>query len=138
MLEVLIGVGVGAVIVIGLVALLRRPREADPRLDRLLAEIAAVRGSSESMDRRVDELRRSVGERVSAVETRLVEGQKNVTDTLGSVHEKIGRVFQASERGSMAACIRAAMYVEKPSLSQRSSNHCIVTRSPNHWCATSW
>ena len=98
MLEVLIGVGVGAVLVIGLVALLRRPREVDPRLDRLLAEIAAVRGSSESMDRRVDELRRSVGERVSAVETRLVEGQKNVTDTLGSVHEKIGRVFQASER----------------------------------------
>src|SRR5687767_1490655 len=98
MVEMLVAAGVGAIIVIGLVALLRRPREADPRLDRVLTEIAAVRGSSESVDRRVDELRRSVGERVSAVETRLVEGQKDVADTLGAVHEKIGRVFQASER----------------------------------------
>ena len=26
----------------------------------------------------------------------------------------------------------------KLSLSQRSSHHFIVTRSPNHWCAISW
>jgi DNA recombination protein RmuC len=63
-----------------------------------LVEVAAVRGSSESMDRRVEELRRSVGERVSAVEDRLTEGQKSVSDTLGEVHERIGRVFQASEK----------------------------------------
>ena len=31
-------------------------------------------------------------------QTVVVEGQKDVADTLGSVHEKIGRVFQASER----------------------------------------
>ncbi len=29
------------------------------------------------------------------------------------------------------------MYCAKPSLSQRSSNQRIVTRSPNHWCASS-
>jgi DNA recombination protein RmuC len=82
----------------GVLYVLLRPREADSRLDRLLVEVAAVRGSSESMDRRVEELRRSVGERVSAVEDRLTEGQKSVSDTLGEVHERIGRVFQASEK----------------------------------------
>jgi len=50
------------------------------------------------MDRRVEDLRRSVGERVSAVEDRLAQGQKNVADTLGEVHEKMGRVFQASQK----------------------------------------
>ena len=89
---------VAALVVGGFLFLLLRLREADPRLDRLLTEVAAVRGSSESMDRRVEDLRRSVGERVSAVENRLAEGQKNVADTLGEVHEKIGRVFQASEK----------------------------------------
>jgi DNA recombination protein RmuC len=89
----------GAALVVGVVLfVLLRPREADPRLDRLLVEVAAVRGSSESMDKRVEDLRRSVGERVTAVEDRLAEGQKNVSDTLGEVREKIGRVFQASER----------------------------------------
>lgn len=89
----------GAVLVVGgVLYVLLRPREADSRLDRLLVEVAAVRGSSESMDRRVEELRRSVGERVSAVEDRLTEGQKSVSDTLGEVHERIGRVFQASEK----------------------------------------
>jgi DNA recombination protein RmuC len=98
MLETLVAVGVGAFLVVGLAVLLRRPREHDTRLDTLLAELAAMRGSSESMDRRVDELRRTVGERVAAVETGLAKGQKDVADTLGDVREKIGRVFQASER----------------------------------------
>ena len=89
---------VAALVVGAVLYVLLRPREADPRLDRLLTEVAAVRGSSESMDRRVDELRRSVGERVAAVETGLAKGQKDVADTLGDVREKIGRVFQASER----------------------------------------
>jgi DNA recombination protein RmuC len=89
----------GAALLVGAVLfVLLRPREADPRLDRLLVEVAAVRGSSESMDRRVEDLRRSVGERVSGVEDRLAQSQKNVSDTLGEVREKIGRVFQASER----------------------------------------
>src|SRR5688500_19810542 len=98
MMELLLAAAVGAVLVLGAVALLRRPREADPRLDRVLTEIAAVRGSSESVDRRGGELRRSVGERVSAVETRLAEGQKDDADTLGAVRGQIGRVGQASER----------------------------------------
>lgn len=87
-----------ALVVGGVLFVLLRSREADPRLDRLLTEVAAVRGSSESMDRRVEDLRRSVGERVSAVEDRLAEGQKNVADTLSEVHEKMGRVFQASQK----------------------------------------
>ena len=87
-----------AVVVAGVLYVLLRPRDADPRLDRLLVEIAAVRGSSESMDRRVEDLRRSVGERVAAVEDRLAEGQKNVAATLGDVREKIGRVFESSQK----------------------------------------
>jgi DNA recombination protein RmuC len=87
-----------ALVVGAILFVLLRPRQQDPRLDTLLVELAAVRGSSESMDRRVDELRRTVGERVAAVETGLAKGQKDVADTLGDVREKIGRVFQASER----------------------------------------
>jgi DNA recombination protein RmuC len=98
MLTTILIVCVTALVVGGVLFFLLRPREADPRLDRLLTEVAAVRGSSESMDRRVEDLRRSVGERVSAVEDRLAEGQKNVADTLGEVHEKMGRVFQASQK----------------------------------------
>jgi DNA recombination protein RmuC len=98
MLTTVLVVSAGVLLLGALVVLVLRTRQPDPRLDRLLTEVAAVRGSSESMDRRVEDLRRSVGERVTAVEDRLAEGQKNVADTLGEVHEKIGRVFQASER----------------------------------------
>ncbi len=98
MLTTVLAVAVGVLLFAGLLLLVLRSRDRDPRLDRLLAEVAAVRGSSESMDRRVEDLRRSVGERVSAVEDRLAQGQKNVADTLGEVHEKMGRVFQASQK----------------------------------------
>ncbi len=98
MLTTVLAVAVGVLLLAGLAVLVLRSRDRDPRLDRLLAEVAAVRGSSESMDRRVEDLRRSVGERVSAVEDRLAQGQKNVADTLGEVHEKMGRVFQASQK----------------------------------------
>ena len=43
----------------GLAVLVLRSRDSSLRLDRLLTEVAAVRGSSESMDRRVEDLRRS-------------------------------------------------------------------------------
>lgn len=89
---------VAALVVGAVLYLLLRPREADPRLDRLLVEVAAVRGSSESMDRRVEDLRRSVGERVTAVENRLADGQKDVAATLGDVREKIGQVFESSQK----------------------------------------
>ncbi len=100
MLTTILIVCLAALVVGTVLYLILRPREAaaDPRLDLLLVEVAAVRGSSESMDRRVEDLRRSVGERVSAVEDRLAEGQKNVADHLGEMGEKMGRVFQASQK----------------------------------------
>jgi DNA recombination protein RmuC len=75
------------------------------RGDLLLAELAAARGASESLDRRFDELRRAVDLRVSGVEQRLADGQKSVTDHLGAsgrlledVGKKIGRLFEASQK----------------------------------------
>jgi DNA recombination protein RmuC len=85
--------------------LLSRARQADARQDRLLAELAAARGASESLDRRFDEMRRSVDTRVSGVEQRLVDGQKSLTDHLGAsgqilqeVGQKMGRIFEASQK----------------------------------------
>lgn len=82
-----------------------REREAAARQDRLLAELAAARGASESLDRRFDEMRRAVDLRVSGVEQRLVDGQKNVADHLGvsgrlleDVGQKMGRIFEASQK----------------------------------------
>lgn len=98
MITTILIVAVAALVVGTVLYVLLRPREADARLDTLLVEVAAVRGSSESMDRRVEDLRRSVGERVSAVEDRLAEGQKNVANHLGDMGEKMGRVFQASQK----------------------------------------
>lgn len=95
----LIGIAVvlAAVLAAVLVTLVR-VKDADSRSALVVAELAGVRASSESVDRRFEDLRRSVSDRVGAVESRLAEGQKNVSDTLGEVHEKIGRVFQASEK----------------------------------------
>lgn len=86
-------------------ALLSRSREASTRLDVLLADSAAARGASSSLDRRFDELRRSVEERVSGVEQRLVDGQKNLTDHLGAsgrllqdVGQRMGQIYEASQK----------------------------------------
>jgi DNA recombination protein RmuC len=98
MLTTILIVAAGLVLVVLLVGVVLRQRQPDPRLDRLLTEVAGMRATSESVDRRFDAMSRAVSERITAVENRLVEGQKNVADTLGEVHEKIGRVFQASER----------------------------------------
>ncbi|MEO8431071.1 MAG: DNA recombination protein RmuC [Acidobacteriota bacterium] len=82
-----------------------RSREATSRLDRLLAESAAARGASASLDRRFDELRRSVEDRVQGVEQRLVDGQKNLTDHLGAsgrilqdVGQRMGQIYEASQK----------------------------------------
>lgn len=82
----------------------RELQEAE-RGDRLLAELAAARGASESLDRRFDEMRRAVDQRVGAVEQRLADGQKNVADHLGAsgrmledVGQKMGRLFEASSK----------------------------------------
>ncbi len=84
---------------------LLRVRETSSRLDRLLSETASARQASESVDRRLEELRRSVEARVEGVERGLVEGQKNVADYLGEsgkvlkdVGEKMGRIYEASQK----------------------------------------
>jgi DNA recombination protein RmuC len=88
----------------GALALLARARESG-RFERLLAEAARAREASESVDRRFDEFRRSVEERVRGVEQSLSEGQKGLTDHLGKsgklmkeVGEQMGRVFEASQK----------------------------------------
>lgn len=89
--------------VVGL--LLARSREASSRLDRLLAEASAGRQASEAVDRRFEELRRSLDQRVGAVEQRLAQGQQHLADHLGAsgrllqnVGEKMGQIFEASQK----------------------------------------
>ena len=85
--------------------LVQRRRETATRLDRLLAETASTRQASESIDRRFDEMRRSVEERVGGVERSLQDGQRSLTEHLGQsgrlledVGEKMGRLFEASQK----------------------------------------
>jgi DNA recombination protein RmuC len=87
------------------IALLSRSREAAGRLEKLVADSAAARSSSESLARRFDEMRRSVDARVQGVEQRLVDGQKNLTDHLGAsgkllsdVGQKMGQIYEASQK----------------------------------------
>jgi DNA recombination protein RmuC len=87
------------------VSLLWRSRGASARMDRLLAETAAARQASEAVDRRFEDLRRAVEQRVHAVERSLTEGQKSLTDHLGEsgrllqdVGEKMGRIYEASQK----------------------------------------
>jgi DNA recombination protein RmuC len=74
-----------------------RTRDA-ARWDRVLSETATARQASETVERRFSELRRSVEEKVQGVEHRLSEGQKDVADNLGQMREKIGMVFEASQK----------------------------------------
>lgn len=99
---VLLAAGFVAVVAV-LVAAASARRSA--RLDRLLAEAAGARQASESLDRRFGELRRSVEDRVQGVERSLSEGQKGLTEHLGEsgkllkdVGEKMGRIFEASQK----------------------------------------
>ena len=92
-------------VAVALVTLLSRARQAESRQRQLLAEIAASRGASESLDRRFDELRRAVDTRAQSVEQRLVDGQKSVSDHLGAsgrlledVGQKMGRIYEASQK----------------------------------------
>ena len=75
------------------------------RLDRLLSEAASTREASESLDRRFEDMRRSVEERVRGVEQSLSEGQRGLTEHLGEsgkllkdVGERMGRIFEASQK----------------------------------------
>jgi DNA recombination protein RmuC len=75
------------------------------RFDRLLSETAGAREASESLDRRFEDLRRSVEERVRGVEQSLTEGQRGLAEHLGQsgkllkdVGERMGRIFEASQK----------------------------------------
>ena len=94
----------GALVVAGAVLLLWRSR-GSARLDRILLETARAREASESVDRRFEEMRRSVEDRVRGVEQTLSQGQKGVADHLGEsgkllkdVGEQMGRIFEASQK----------------------------------------
>ena len=88
-----------AAVTVTLWLLLRRSRGEDARrLDRLLSETAATRQASESIDRRFDEMRRAVEDRVGGVERRLNEGQTQVSTHLGEMREKMGQVFEATQK----------------------------------------
>jgi DNA recombination protein RmuC len=85
--------------------LFQRLRESAARLDRVLAETGSARQASESVDRRFEDLRRSVEERVGGVERSLQDGQRSLTDHLGQsglllkdVGEKMGRIYEASQK----------------------------------------
>ncbi len=97
--------GFAALAALWLAALLWRARSATSRLDRLLADTAAARQASEAVDRRFEEMRRTVEERVRGVERSLSDGQKSLTDHLGEsgrllqdVGEKVGRLHEASRK----------------------------------------
>jgi DNA recombination protein RmuC len=82
---------------------LARSRDAAERMDRLLAEASRAREASQSVDRRFDELRRSMDSRVAGVEQRLDTGQQSLADHLGKsghllreVGEKLGRLHETS------------------------------------------
>jgi DNA recombination protein RmuC len=85
--------------------LLARSRSASTAFERLLAETVATRQAAEGVDRRFEDLRRSVENRVQGVERSLTEGQKSLTDHLGKsgrllqdVGEKMGRIYEASQK----------------------------------------
>jgi DNA recombination protein RmuC len=102
---VVLGVFVLAASAAAIFVLLGRMKDSAARLDRLLAETASARQASESVDRRFEDLRRSVAERVEGVERSLQEGQRHLSDHLGQsgqllkdVGEKMGRIFEASQK----------------------------------------
>jgi DNA recombination protein RmuC len=91
--------------VMGLVSMRAREAAATARLDRLLAETGRAREAAQSVDRRFDELRRSVDGRVEGIEKRLASGQQSVTDHLGKstdlmrqIGERLGRLQEASQK----------------------------------------
>lgn len=104
-IAIVLGVIAAFVAVVVVLLLLSRSRETAARLERLLVDSAAARGTSESLDRRFDELRRSVDDRVQGVEARLADGQKSLVDHLGAsgrlledVGQKMGRIYEASQK----------------------------------------
>jgi DNA recombination protein RmuC len=99
-----------AVAILGLLAwaitfFLARSRDAAARMDLILGEASRTREASQSVDRRFDELRRSMETRVAGVESRMDSGQQSLADHLGKsgtllreVGEKLGRLHEASQK----------------------------------------
>jgi len=87
----------------GLLVFLSKSREAASRIDLLIGEASRTREASQSVDRRFDELRRSMETRVEGVEKRLDSGQQTLAEHLGQsgsllreVGEKLGRLHETS------------------------------------------
>ena len=104
----LVGLIVLAAVAAGALALVwARSREAASaaRFDRLLAETARSREASQSIDRRFEDLRRSLDTRVEGIEKRVAAGQQSFADHLGKsthlleqVGERLGRLHEASQK----------------------------------------
>jgi len=99
--------GLAVLAVAGLVFFWTRSREsaAVTRLDQVLAETARTREASQSIDRRFEDLRRSMDTRVEGIEKRVAAGQQSFTDHLGKsthlleqVGERLGRLHEASQK----------------------------------------
>jgi DNA recombination protein RmuC len=104
---VLLGFGVLIVLLGGAAAalVLSRAKESSARLDKVLAETARAREAAQSVDRRFDELRRSMDSRVDGIEKRLAVGQQSVADHLGrsgnllqELGERLGRLHESSQK----------------------------------------
>ena len=91
------------------VVVVRTARSSDAasaaRLDRLIAETGRAREASQSIDRRFEDLRRSMDSRVEGIEKRLATGQQDFANHLGKstqllreVGEKLGRLHEASQK----------------------------------------
>lgn len=107
--NVLIGVAVLALaaavaaVVLALARSKAASTDAASRLDRLLVETSGAREASQSVDRRFDEMRRSIEVRVEGVERRLAEEQRSLASHLGAsgrvlqeLGEKLGRLQETS------------------------------------------
>jgi len=99
--------GLAVLAAAGLVFFWTRSREsaAVTRLDQVLAETARTREASQSIDRRFEDLRRSMDTRVEGIEKRVAAGQQSFADHLGKsthlleqVGERLGRLHEASQK----------------------------------------
>lgn len=99
-----LAIAIAAIVALA-VRLARSQKAPGELLGRVLAESAASRQAAEAIDRGLAEMRRAVEERVQGVESRLADSQRNLTDHLGrsgrllqDVGEKMGRIFEASQK----------------------------------------
>jgi DNA recombination protein RmuC len=104
LLGVIVVAALAAAILV-VVSVRSRANAAAARLDQLLAETARTREASQSIDRRFEDLRRSMDTRVEGIEKRVAAGQQSFADHLGrsahlleQVGERLGRLHEASQK----------------------------------------